>query len=81
MTHVRELSGTDANGTTLLGLRQAAHALGFDARGAQGDYDALRRETLPCVAHVIVDGKPHYVVVYEAHEKRVRVGDPASGSI
>ena len=79
MTHVRELSGTDANGTTLLGLRQAAHALGFDARGAQGDYDALRREALPCVAHVIVDGKPHYVVVYEAHEKRVRVGDPASG--
>ena len=79
LTRIRELSGTDANGTTLLGLRRAALTLGFEARGATGDYDALRRETLPCVAHVILHGRPHYVVVYDALEQRVRVGDPASG--
>ncbi len=39
---VRSAAGTDASGTSLLGLYQAAETLGFDARGATGDYESLR---------------------------------------
>ena len=38
---VRSLAGTDASGTSLLGLYQAAETLGFDARGATGDYEFI----------------------------------------
>ena len=70
-------AGTDASGTSLLGLYQAAQTLGFDARGATGDYESLRSVQLPCIAHVVVEGGPHYVVVYEAGEHELRVADPA----
>ncbi len=38
---VRSAAGTDASGTSLLGLYQAAETLGFDARGATGDYESV----------------------------------------
>ena len=78
---VRSLAGTDASGTSLLGLYRAAETLGFDARGVTGDYDALRAVKLPCIAHVVVDGGPHYMVVYEAGEHDLRVADPARGLV
>ena len=79
LPRVRSLSGTDASGTSLLGLHRAAVTLGFEARGATGDYDSLRTERLPCIAHVVVEGAQHYVVVYEARDRRLKVGDPALG--
>ena len=51
---VRALAGTDASGTSLLGLYKAAEALGFDARGAPGDYESLGSVRLPCIAHFVV---------------------------
>ena len=78
---VRSLAGTDASGTSLLGLFEAAEALGFDARGATGDYESLRSVTLPCIAHVVIDDRPHYVVVYEVREHGLRVADPARGLV
>jgi len=79
LPRIRAWSGTDANGTSLLGLHRAAGTLGFEARGATGDYDALRKERLPCIAHVVHEGAQHYVVVYEVRADRVKVGDPALG--
>ena len=78
---VRSLAGTDASGTSLLGLYQAAEILGFDARGATGDYASLRSVKLPCIAHVVVEDRPHYVVVYEAGAHELRVADPARGLV
>ena len=78
---VRSVAGTDASGTSLLGLYQAAETLGFDARGATGDYESLRSVKLPCIAHVVVEDGPHYVVVYEAGEHELRVADPARGLV
>lgn len=78
---LRSLAGTNASGTSLLGLYQAAETLGFDARGATGDFEALRGVKLPCIAHVVVDGGPHYVVVYKVGEHDVRVADPARGLV
>ena len=78
---VRSLAGTDASGTSLLGLYRAAEILGFAARGATGDYEALRGVKLPCIAHVVVDDGPHYLVVYEVSEHEVKVADPARGLV
>ena len=76
---VRSWSGTDANGTSLLGLQRAAARLGFQARGATGDYEDLRKEQMPCIAHLVHEGVEHYVVVYEVRHRRVRIGDPGRG--
>ena len=81
LPRVRTLCSTDASGTTLLGLHRAALSLGFEARGASGDYDSLRKEKLPCIAHVVVEGAQHYIVVYEARDARLKVGDPARGRL
>ena len=78
---VRSLAGTDSSGTSLLGLYQAAQSLGFDARGATGNYESLREVNLPCIAHVVVEDGPHYMVVYEAGEHELRVADPARGLV
>jgi len=77
---VRDLCATDARGSTLLSLLRAAEALGFRARGVTGQYDDLRKEALPAIAHVVVDGRlHHYVVVYRMEAGRVLVGDPGKG--
>lgn len=41
LVHVRSLSQTDSSGSTMLGLVQAARALGFEAKGATGEYEDL----------------------------------------
>lgn len=82
IAHVRELARTDARGSTMLGLVQAAQALGFQAHGAKGTYEDLLRDVeLPCIAHVIQDGLQHFVVVYKADGRGVLIGDPARGRL
>jgi ATP-binding cassette subfamily B protein len=82
LVQVRELSATDARGSTLLSLLQAAQALGFEASGATGEYEELRKVEGPCIAHVVMDERlHHYVVVYHAGASRVVVGDPGRGRV
>jgi ABC-type bacteriocin/lantibiotic exporter with double-glycine peptidase domain len=77
---LRELTHTDSDGCSMLALVRAADTLGFRARGATGDLDALAKEQLPCIAHVVLaDGLHHYVVVYGIGPTWVLLGDPARG--
>jgi ATP-binding cassette subfamily B protein len=41
LAYLREISGTSMQGTTLLGLYQAAGKMGFKADGCEADIDAL----------------------------------------
>jgi ABC-type bacteriocin/lantibiotic exporter with double-glycine peptidase domain len=82
LVRARELAQTGPRGSTLLSLAAAAEALGFRARGARGEYDELRREALPCIAHVVVGERlNHFVVVYRMDERGVLLGDPARGRV
>jgi ATP-binding cassette subfamily B protein len=80
IVHIRELANTDAGGTNMLGLVEAAEKLGFQAYGATGDYEELMKEQMPCIAHVVLDNQlQHFVVIYRIDEKGVLVGDPGKG--
>jgi len=80
LVRVRELTQTDARGSTMLSLVSASESLGFEAYGATGEYDDLAREQLPCIAHVVMpDGLQHFVVVYQVRRNSVLLGDPGRG--
>ncbi len=82
LVQVRDWSDTDAGGASLLGLAQAARRLGFEAVGARGSYADLMSETMPCIAHLVLEsGWTHFVVVYHIDEQGVLLGDPAEGRI
>ena len=54
---IREVAGTDKQGTNAYGMIQAAEQLGFSARGVKGPAEALTSDVpLPAIANVVVDG-------------------------
>lgn len=77
---LRELSGTNQEGTTLLGLYQTAQKIGFDTKGVKSSTEAIQQLQLPCILHVNIDDKRlHYLVCYEQKGEEFLVGDPAEG--
>ncbi len=77
---LRKLSGTTRQGTTLLGLYQAANAIGFTAQGNEADIQALIDHKQPVILHVLVDDRlQHYVLCYGYENGKFKIGDPAKG--
>jgi ABC-type bacteriocin/lantibiotic exporter with double-glycine peptidase domain len=79
LTRVREAVGTGSRGTTLLGLRRGAEALGFNARQAKATeelIDNLNEAPLPLVIHW---HGVHWVILYGTSWGKFIVGDPAVG--
>ena len=77
---LRELSGTTKQGTTLLGLYQAANNLGFTAQGNEADIQALIDHGEPLILHVVINERlQHYVVCYGYENGKFVIGDPAKG--
>lgn len=83
ITRIREVAGTDKQGTNAFGVIKAAEKLGFSAKGVKGTKEAFFSEfPLPCIAHVIIDGGLlHYVVVHKITKKQVIIADPGSGIV
>lgn len=83
ITKIRELAGTDKNGTNGVGVINALHSLGFEAEGYFMDEKDLRIEDVhfPCIAHVNKDGSNHYVVVYSIEGENICIADPADGIV
>ena len=83
ITRIREVAGTDKQGTNAYGVIKAAEKLGFSAKGVKGDKEAFFSEfPLPCIAHVIVDGGLlHYVVIHKITKKQVIIADPGKGIV
>lgn len=80
---IREVAGTDKQGTNAYGIIKAAEQLGFSAKGVKGDEKALFSDfPLPCIAHIVVDGSLlHYVVIHKITEKQIIIADPAKGIV
>lgn len=80
LQQIRALSETTREGSSLLGLSDAAENLGFRSMGVQVDFKTLVEEVpLPCVAHW---NKNHFVVVYKIDKNNnVYISDPSYGLI
>lgn len=77
---LRKWSGTSKQGTTLLGLYQAAQEVGFDSQGNEADIQALIDHNEPLILHVILEGRlQHYVVCYGYNGTSFVIGDPGKG--
>ncbi|WP_145333788.1 peptidase domain-containing ABC transporter [Paenibacillus xylanexedens] len=83
LTRIREIAGTDKQGTNALGLIKAAEQLGFSAKAVKGNPEAFFSDfPLPCIAHVVIDQKLlHYVVIHKITKKKVIIADPAKGIV
>lgn len=80
LQQIRNLSETTREGSSLLGLSEAAENLGFRSLGVQVDFNTLQEEVpLPCVVHW---NKQHFVVVYKIDKSgKVYISDPSYGFI
>lgn len=80
---LRELSGTSIQGTTLLGIYQAAQQLGFEAEALQSEsINNLIELDDPAILHVLIDNRlQHYFVFYGFENDKAVIGDPAKGII
>ncbi len=80
---LREKCYITRDGVSLLGISDAAEAIGFDTAGVQISFKQMAEEApLPCIVHW---KQRHFVVVYDIAEKRgsqkVYVADPAHGKL
>jgi ATP-binding cassette subfamily B protein len=80
IARVRQLTHTDARGTTALGLVQAATRLGFQAKGVRATRDALGVLPLPAIAHLARGRAHHWVVLSRVWATHVETMDPAIGA-
>ena len=80
LQQIRQLSETTREGSSLLGLSDAAEKLGFKSLGVQIDYKTLAEEVpFPCIVHW---NKVHFVVVYKIDKTgTVYISDPSYGLI
>lgn len=80
LQQIRNLSETTREGSSLLGLSEAAENLGFRSLGVQIDFEALCKEVpFPCIVHW---NKQHFVVVYKIDKtETVYISDPSYGLI
>ena len=79
LNRIREAIGTGQLGTTLLGLRRGAEALGFNARQVRASpeiFNRLKEVPLPAIIHW--KGR-HWVVLYGQQGKKYAIADPAIG--
>lgn len=83
MENLRELSGTNRLGTTLLGLSQAADAIGLEAKGLEAEsVEDLKGFNQKAILHILTDERrSHYVIFYGYQKEQFLIGDPALGII
>ncbi|MBD2535141.1 peptidase domain-containing ABC transporter [Nostoc flagelliforme FACHB-838] len=79
IARVREVVGTGAQGTTLVGLKRGAQSLGFNARQVRATpqlIEKLHEAPLPAIIHW---KGYHWVVLYGKKGKKYVIADPSSG--
>ncbi|WP_299271748.1 peptidase domain-containing ABC transporter [uncultured Psychroserpens sp.] len=73
---LRQLSETTREGSSLLGLSEAAESIGFRSLGVKLSFNKLKEAPLPCIVHW---NKKHYVVIYRVKKDKIHISDPAQG--
>ncbi len=78
--YVRQLSGTSLNGTSLLGLYEAARELGFDTKGYVADISDIIEYGCPLILHTQnQNGFEHFIIFYGCSKGQFIIWDPSKG--
>lgn len=84
LQRLREISGINREGVSLLGISEAAEKIGFRTTGLKITKEQLLQLEMPCVLHW---NQNHYVVLYHASsgvskkQKTYNIADPAKGLV
>jgi ATP-binding cassette subfamily B protein len=79
---LRSISGTSLQGTSLLGLYQAAEKLHFTAEAYEADIQSLKTLISPVILHVIKKQRlEHYAVCFGFENEKFIIGDPDENQI
>jgi ABC-type bacteriocin transporter len=82
VSRIRQYAGTNKQGTSLLGLIEAAEQLNFQVRAAKTTGIDLKGIPVPTIFHLVLEnGIQHFVVIYGVRKKYVRYMDPSSGKL
>jgi predicted double-glycine peptidase len=73
------LAGTTPEGTSMLGLQEAAHSKGLKAEGWQVDTPELERVPRPCILFMHTQGMEHFVVLVAVRGDNYYIADPVQG--
>ena len=76
LSYLREKCFLGRQGVSLLGISDAAEAIGLRSLAVRIPYERLADARLPCIAHW---QQRHFVVVYKIKRRKVYVADPAHG--
>lgn len=76
---LREKSFITREGVSMLGISEAAEAIGFRTSGVRVTMDEFMKECpLPCILHW---NQRHFVVCYKIKKEKIYIADPASGLV
>lgn len=75
---LRDISETTREGSSLLGISQAAEYLGFRTLAVRTTLKKIHEAPLPCILHW---NKNHFVVLYDIKKDTFYISDPAHGLI
>lgn len=78
ISRCREAVGTRQQGSTLLGLKQGAESLGFNARSVKVPPENFQEKNIPLPAIIHWKGY-HWVVLYGRQGNKYVVADPGAG--
>jgi len=84
ISKIREIAGTDLQGTSAYGIIKAAETFKFSAKGVKVSKsdDIFDEFPKPAIAHVVIDNSlMHYVVIHNVSKKEILIADPAKGII
>ncbi len=77
LQHLRDLSQIGKGGVNLLGIGEAAEAIGFRTHSYKLSFQSLIRDArLPAILHW---DQNHFVVLYKVKKNQLSVADPARG--
>jgi ATP-binding cassette, subfamily B, bacterial len=76
--NLRNLSETTREGSSLLGLSEAAEKIGFHTIGVKINFEKLLEAPLPAIVHW---NKNHFAVVYKIKKNTIFISDPAHGKL
>lgn len=77
LQQLRSLSKTTREGSSLLGISDAAEKIGFRTLGIKVSYEKLKEDApLPCIAHW---NQNHFVVIYKIKKDTIYIADPGHG--